>query len=287
MPRARFSVKTLVTEDNKPKGFKSNTVNLNGYELFKVEEEGTVLLDIVAAPAGANNIEVAEGDAVDKATYYVHRGMGPEGKDMYICPKRMGWSKSCPMCAATSEAYDSGDKETGNQLRAKQRQLWWVKEAGDDQWKVWDVSYHLFGKLLYEELNALPPEDEDCLYYADPEDGYSLKIRFSEKEFGKVKYYETKSIQFKKRTQPLDMDAVDALPPLDSLFIRTSADDIAEAMPPGYESQVPAPSRAPAPVEQEPAPWDEAPAQEAPASVAEPKAPAPAKSDDDDEWEWD
>ena len=78
MPRPRFSAKTLVETNNKPSGFKSNTIDLKGYELFKIEEEGTKLLDIVAVPAGPDNIEVAEGDVVDKATYFVHRGMGPE-----------------------------------------------------------------------------------------------------------------------------------------------------------------------------------------------------------------
>lgn len=272
----KFSARSRVARETQDKkGYNGSTLDTKGYELFKPEEAGACLLDIVAVKAGNNNNFIQPGDLALECTYWVHRGLGPEGRDSVICNRRSGRSRNCPICQAASEAWDAGDKEAYGLLKARQRQLWWVKPVDEDEWKVWDVSFFLFGKQLFEEIDNLDEEEAHFEYFADPTAGSTVKINFAEKSFGSNSFFETSSVRFKQRTTELDLDAINALPSLDDM-LKFSTDEQVRAL---LNAEEPAPAPAPA---SEPAPWNPPADEPAPAAPAE-----PAKSDDDDEWEWD
>ena len=108
------------------------------------------------------------------------------------------------------------DKDLVKSMWPKQRQLWLVYDLDDTERKVqlMDYSYHQFGKQLKAELDNADEED-GFDYFADLEDGMTLRINFEEnKPYG----FEASSINFKKRKLQYREDLVDELPCLDDLI---------------------------------------------------------------------
>ena len=194
-----------------------------GMDFFSLDSDKPRRIDIIPYVAGEGNPHREQGKVYFERTYYSHREIGPNS-DKFVCPAKTA-NKPCPICEYRNELLKSGDKDadTKKQIKAlapKQRQLFFVVDADDRESGVqlWDMSFHMFGKLLdYEVRNA--DEDEDFEFFPDPEDGYTLKLGVAEKSIdGGRPFYEVISITFKTRSEGYPDDVAETVPCLDDLI---------------------------------------------------------------------
>jgi hypothetical protein len=175
------------TAEKAESGFASTSVKIpEGVKLFKIKE-GTNLIDIIPYKVGAGNPNADEGAYHYERTFYVHRGIGPNG-DTYVCLAKTD-NKACPVCEYRKKmATDpDADPETIKELAPKQRQLFNVidlknKESGI---QIMEMSYHLFGKLLNERINN-DEDDEGWDRFHLPSDGFTLRVTGSKKKMGQT-----------------------------------------------------------------------------------------------------
>ena len=173
-----------------------------GKELFS-PKKGISLIDIIPYKVSIKNHpdDIPAGDLWYRRKIFVHFGIGIEEKS-YICPlKTPGIGKKCPICENRAQLLKDdpeGNKEVLAQLKPKQRELYNVinLEEEDKGVQLWDMSYHLFGKKLEEDLKT---GDEDWVGFADLKSGFSLKIRFSAKTVGGFGFVEATRIDFQSR----------------------------------------------------------------------------------------
>lgn len=141
--------------------------------------------------------EVKQGEEWYQRTYLRHTHIGADDK-MYICPRTI--KKPCPICEARAGLMKNKDahKDTIEGLKAKERELYQLIDLNNEAEgiQLWDISYHLFGKRLEEELRE---GDADWAGFAELEKGYTLNVRFGEKKYESVTFYETTRIDFVDR----------------------------------------------------------------------------------------
>jgi len=138
-----------------------------------------------------------------------------------LCLKTIG--KPCPICDYQRAELDKGAEWNDvKDLKASKRDIFIVVPINSDEYDekpyLWDMSQYLFSRLLQEEL-VDAPENE---VFPDLEEGKSLKIRFTAKEFktgGKSFLYpETSRIDFKERKKQYGWDFLEEAPNLDELL---------------------------------------------------------------------
>ena len=242
--RERLSAKDWA--DRPDSGFVGGTVRLpDGTQFFTVKKAGAYRLEILPYPLPkgflskeARETHRNEGDLYFELTFWIHRGVGADNQ-MKVCPRKM-LAKPCPICEYRSQLTkeDDPDEDLIKSLAPKQRQLWNILDHADREAgvQVWDISYHLFGKQLKARVNNADEEDE-YEYFADQEDGKTLRVGFSEESFAGNTYYEAASIDFKTRSKALDPELFDKAIVLDdvliieeyevlkALFLQTEAED--------------------------------------------------------------
>lgn len=213
-------------------GFSSKCYKINDdTKLFIVKKEEVKRIDIIpyVVPEGAKNPYAEPGDLHMERTYYSHRDIGPDG-DMYPCMKKT-FGKPCPICDHRQHMLKDpdSDAEAIKQMAPKERQLWNVFDHDDPDRgaQLWDFSFHLFGKLMNSRVNNADEED-GYEFYADPDEGMTLKVGFEEKSFGGNTFYEATTIDFKPRRQPLEDELLDKALVLDSLLIEYEYDELKE-----------------------------------------------------------
>ena len=144
---------------------------------------------------------VSKGDYWYQRTVWVHYAVGAEEKS-YICLKTV--KKRCPICEHRAELMkqDKPDEELLKALKPREREIFNVydQEDPDKGVQLWDVSYHLFGKHLEEEIREGKPEYAG---FSEPEGGFMLKVRATEENMGGNKFMEASRIDFEER-EPLD-----------------------------------------------------------------------------------
>lgn len=202
-------------------GFTSTSLKIpDGVQIFQ-PKAGVMLIDILPFEAGKGNPWAEEGNLHWERTYYAHRGIGANG-DTFICP-RMVAKERCPICEARMKMMKESDEDNEELIRdlsPKQRQLFNVinvKDPGKGV-QLWDISYHLFGKVLDARLRNSDEEDEwDKFFFL--ENGLTLKLGFAEKSFGGHAYLEVETIDFKQRKEDYDDDILEKVQCLDELLI--------------------------------------------------------------------
>ena len=298
MARGRFSAKKRVDDQKAATGFKSKTLDLKGLDLFKIDAPDSLYVDVMAFEADHGNPFAAKGDMAMDRTYWVHRGLGPEGKDTFPCNAKNGMGK-CVVCERINllrRSTDPAAEEQIKELRPKQRQLFLIRDVKEDgDWKVWDISYHLFGKLLNSVINDLDEDEQDHEYFASPEGGYTLKISLNEKQFNGANFYEAFGIGFKKRKKDYTEAEVMALPCPDNMILKANQDELLAALngeeyDPSQTSREEAPAETAQAAPEAPEQQDDCPFTNPPPEAQEPAPatePAPeADSSDDDDWNW-
>lgn len=194
-----------------------------GFEKFKLEAEGKKRIDILPYELTQDGNPYADkGDIWYERTYYVHKISRENGTDTVVCPSKTK-GDPCPICDYMKQLSRSpdADEDEIKSLRPKKRQLFNIIDKADpDTRYIWDISYHLFGKALDIRVKTAD-DDDDYWRFSDVEDGSTLSIFFEEKRFGQAKYYEAKTIDFKKRKKAdaFEDSDIDASANLDDILI--------------------------------------------------------------------
>jgi hypothetical protein len=189
------------------------------------EKAGTVYLDIIPYivkdkrhpeidPADPSAAEV--GEEWYRRPFSIHRNIGVN-KDSVYCPSSIG--KKCPICEERQRQYDDGVDPKEVFGKTSRRNLYIVIPKDDKDHKsvphLWDISQYNFQDCLKSELDDNP----DKGIFPDLEQGYTLKVRFSEESIGKnSKFNKATRIDFKKRSKQYPSDMSEEMPCLDEVF---------------------------------------------------------------------
>jgi len=209
-------------------------------QLFQLKENGIKRVDVIPFKAGKDNPQADEGVLHFERTVYMHRRIGPSGDD-YCCPARCtehlepSERKSCPVCEEHTKLKSQYSDPTDKQkkllqgLKAKRRQLILIYDHDDDERGVqlWHTAfYKSFGQTLQEAIEFADPDEEHKIFFADPEDGSTLKLGIGKEQFEGRDFYPVKTVEFKKRKKPLSEKLLKKAPCLDELLIILDYDDL-------------------------------------------------------------
>ena len=178
-------------------------------KLFQIKSDKPLKLDILPYEVGKGNPFADQGAFHYERTFWVHRGVGPDNAS-YVCPRETSRGKNpCPICEHLQKLREDpeANEELITGLKAKRRQLFNVIDVNnpDNGVMIWDISWHLFGQLLLENL-----EDEEFTAerknWCEFEGGQTLRLGLKEKTFNKQKFYEVSRIDFVDRIRDYNPD---------------------------------------------------------------------------------
>jgi hypothetical protein len=216
--QVKYSDATKWANDHESAGDRTTLKVPDGVQFFSLPKPGTYRIDILPYIVGKGNPYSEPGMAHYERTFWVHRGVGVN-QDSYCCPRKT-FNKKCPICTyqAALRRDPNHDKDVVKELEPKERQLWWVKDLSEPQkgYQLWDISYHLFGKLL---KTVLAGADDDDTYdqFARLDTGLTLKLTVEEKSYQGHSFREVKAIEFKARKSQYDDSVFDELACLDDI----------------------------------------------------------------------
>jgi hypothetical protein len=198
-----------------------------GIQVFKEEPGSRVTLDILPYvvtddrhPDRNDEYEIAVKDKFwYRRPYKLHRNVG-SGNASVICPTSVG--KKCPICEHRKHLLDkegaNWKDEDVKALSPRDRNLYYVQPKDEkkleDRPYIWDISQFCFQDVLNDELSENPDYEE----FPDLENGYTLKIRFSEEKMGKNTYAKTSRIDFEDRNYKYDERDIEELTSLDDVL---------------------------------------------------------------------
>lgn len=225
--KKRFKGTVSRNAQKQQKGASYGHLNLpKGLSVFKEEPGSRVNLDILPYEVTAANhpdrddeYEIAvPGSLWYKHPYWLHRNIGPDNQSI-VCPSSIG--QKCPICEYRAQLLKDGakwDDDSVKALKPSMRNLYVVIPKGSKKYEevphIWDISQFLFQAKLNEEIG----ENEEYETFPDLEEGYTLRIRFSEESFGGNKFADTSRIDFKERNKPYDESILEEIPSLDELL---------------------------------------------------------------------
>jgi hypothetical protein len=207
-----------------------------GINVFKEEPNSRVQLDILPYVVSVDNHPdrdeergvATKGSQWYRRPYKLHRNVGAENNS-YVCPTSIG--KKCPICEYRAKLLAEGanwQDESVKTLRASDRDIYYVVPKNDkkleDKPHIWDISQFLFQAKLNDELEENPDHGE----FPDLENGYTLRIRFSEESIGTNKYADTSRIDFEQRDYAYDDKLIEGLGSLDDVLVIKDYKELAE-----------------------------------------------------------
>jgi len=201
-------------------GFSATYLKLpQGATLFR-PKVGIYLLDVLPYRVGKHNPFAQEGSLHYERTYHLHGRVGAD-QNAYLCP-RMTRKKPCPICEHRQRLMrdDAAENEAMiKDISPRERQLFNIRnlKEPDKGIQLFDISYHLFGRLLDARIRDSDEEDEWDLFYR-LEGGLTLKVGFAEKSFGGRSFVEAETIDFKTRKEDYDNEFLDQVFNLDELL---------------------------------------------------------------------
>ncbi len=197
-----------------------------GVQMFKEEPKSRIMLDIMPYevtserhPDRDDEYGIAvPGSLWYKRPYWLHRSVGSENRSV-VCPTSIG--QRCPICEYRKQLLKEGtkwDDESVRALKPSLRNLYVVIPRDSKNYEsipyIWDVSQFLFQDKLNEEIQ----ENEEYETFPDLEEGYTLRIRFTEGTFGSNKFAEASRIDFIERKKSYDDSILEKIPHLDDLL---------------------------------------------------------------------
>jgi len=197
-----------------------------GVSVYKAEPGSRVSLDIMPyMVTDANHPDrddeygvAVPGELWYKRPYYLHRSIGTNNESV-VCPTSNG--QKCPICEYRAQMLKEGadwNDDSVKALKPSMRNLYAVipkgSKAHEEAPHIWDMSQFLFQSKLNEEIS----EDEDYDTFPDLEDGYTLRVRFSEESFGQNKFADTSRIDFVERDEAYPESIMDDIPNLDEVL---------------------------------------------------------------------
>lgn len=208
--KSRYSSAQARTEKHASESGATSLSLPEGATLFKLKKEGPHRIDILPYEVGKGNPYADPGDLHFERTYFTHRGIGPE-QNTYVCARKTA-GKQCPICdyIAKARRKPDADNDALKELEPKERQLWNVLDLSepDKGPKVWDVSYHLFGKFLDKKIRNADPDDGYEKFF-HLEDGFTIKLGVEEKSFAGNTFFTAEDLEFKARKEAYDDDMLE------------------------------------------------------------------------------
>lgn len=196
----------------------------SGMNVFKEEPDTKVTLDFLPYPIiDQNHPDIDQdgefpqlGDLWYKRPFKVHRNIGSENEAV-VCPTSI--KKKCPVCEYRAKRKKEGaDQEELSAIKASNRNLYIVVPKNhkdyDEEPHIWDISKYLFQDMLNDEIE----ENKEYGVFPDPEEGLSVRIRFSENQLGRNKFAETSRIDFEEREKQYDEKILESVPNLDEVL---------------------------------------------------------------------
>ncbi len=202
--------------------FQRTSLNVpEGVSLFSLKKEGTYRVNILPYKVGRGNPFADKGEEHYERTYFTHANVGPQQR-AYVCLAET-FKKPCPICEEQAKLRRKGvDGDLIKALYPKERQLFNVQDVTDSKEaakgvQLWDISFHLFGKLLDSRVRKAD-DDDGYEFFADPEKGFTLKLEVEEKSIGKGKpFCNVSAIEFKARKGELDSELLEGVQCLDDM----------------------------------------------------------------------
>lgn len=207
--------------------------DLDGVEFWKCDE-GQHVIDIIPAPAGANNPLTEEGDYTYVLELKVHRDVGDVEGQMVVCPKE-NFRKPCPICEHRAQLSREGDADDDliKALRPSSypRSIYNVicydsRREEDKGVQVWHTSNYLFEqhllKLAEGPKRRGSSAPDSFVEFACPVEGKS--ISFSTE--GKKMNTKHMALQFLDRDYEIDDETLESAHVLDELVEFPSYDEI-------------------------------------------------------------
>ena len=278
--RKKVSAKRRVAEHRT--GFQSTTYNVpDGVNMFKLKSEGVKRIDVLPFTAGKGNPFAEEGEDYYERTFWIHRGIGPNN-DTYVCPRKT-YGLPCPICdfRDAMRRKEDFDEDLYRDLAPKERQLFAVLDRADVEAgpQIWDVSYHLFGRRLDNEIQN-QEEGEGLDLFADPEEGATLKLGIEEKSMGSTNFYAVEAVKFISRRDPIDEEILEKVPCLDDMLIAKPYDELKSIF---LQEEMSKDESEDESEDEEEKPKAKKKKKKAPAKK---KKPEPEPEEDDDEEDW-
>jgi len=161
--------------------------------------------------------------------FRIHRNVGGA---TVVCPSTVG--KKCCICQYRKKRIDSGaNKKETDKLKYSNRNLYGIVPRDMKDYKeeahLWDISQAMYQKMLNEEID----DNEKYEVFPDPEEGFTIKARFSsetipDERTGKSSkpFAKTSRIDFEEREEPIDPDILDSSPDLDKCLIILSDEEL-------------------------------------------------------------
>ena len=153
-----------------------------------------------------------------KRPFFLHRNVGADNQTV-VCPTSNG--DKCPICEYRAKLLKEGadwNDESVRALKPSRRNLYVVVPKGNRKYDevphIWDISQHCFQDALNEELS----ENETYETFPDPQEGYTLQIRFSEETYRTNKFAKTSRIDFVERAKQYKDSIMDEVPSLDEVL---------------------------------------------------------------------
>jgi len=226
--RRRFKGGVSRNAAKQARGAQYGHLNLpKGVSVFREDAKTRVSLDIMPYEVtGENHPDrddeygiAVPGELWYKRPYWLHRNIGPNN-DAIVCPTSI--KKKCPICEYRSQQLKDGadwNDESIRALKPSMRNLYVVIPKGHKNYSedphIWDISQFLFQEKLNEEIQ----ENEEYETFPDLEEGFTLKIRFSEEQLGNNKFADTSRIDFIDRDEEYDEDILEKIPNLDEVLV--------------------------------------------------------------------
>jgi len=226
--RKRFKGAVGRNAAKQTRGAQYGHLNLpKGLKIYKEEPKSRVSIDIMPYIVSSKNHPdrddeyaiAVPGELWYKLPYWLHRNIGAN-KDSVVCLSSI--KQKCPICEYRKQLLKDGamwDDDAVKALKPSMRNLYVVIPKGSKDYSetphIWDISQFLFQEKLNEEIQ----ENEEYETFPDLEDGYTLKIRFTENQLGTNKFAETSRIDFMDREDVYEEGILDEIPTLDDILI--------------------------------------------------------------------
>lgn len=159
----------------------------------------TVLPFVLKIPNNLDNVE--PGEEYFRLPYRTHRNLGTDGKTIVVSPTTAG--KKCPICIYVDSLRKDWDEneDTIKAIGAKDREIYIVYDHKKKKVLPWDISYHLFGKQLDEEVES--GDNEEAGFWIPDDKGFDLKLRFKEESYSGQSFLKINRIDFLERDKPV------------------------------------------------------------------------------------
>ena len=175
------------------------------------------------------------GDLDYKLQVPVHRGMGPDNRDTWLC-LREAFGRECYRCNEMFDRYKEGDKEEGKKLRPSWLTFYNVYDYDDDAkgWQLWKIAYYNFEATTTMEpqranlIDAQMLSDGGVVLFSDLEEGSTILAKFQTKILGKTEFGVVFDINFEAR-DPYEESVLQEVFPLDKMLIIPTSEDVKRA----------------------------------------------------------